>query len=268
MSPRTERPSPRGKHRTTRPVETPPLLEVEGLEVFYGPVQVLFGVNLSVRPRRRVAVLGHNGVGKTTLLRSIAGLVEPAAGRVRFKGEDVTGVPAHQRARRGMTLVEGGRAVFPSLTVRQNLQMGAYLVLDRPAVVAERIDRVLDVFPVLRTKLAQPAGTLSGGEQQMLALGRALMADPEIFMFDELSLGLAPIVVEHIVEAMERLVEEGKTILLVEQSVNIALAIAEEVCFMEKGTITLSVSAEGLLQDPELLHTAFFGTADPAGVTA
>jgi ABC-type branched-subunit amino acid transport system ATPase component len=241
-----------------------PLLEVSGVEVAYGPVQVLFGVDLVVRPGRRIAVLGHNGVGKSTLLRVINGRVEPSAGTVRFKGEDVTGLPTFQRARRGMSLVEGGRGVFPSLTVRQNLQMGAYEFLNDDALVDERIGQVLDVFPALRLKLAQTAGTLSGGEQQMLALGRSLMADPDIYMFDELSLGLAPIVVQHIVAAMEKLVERGKTILLVEQSVNIALAIAEDVYFMEKGEISLSATTSELLDDPELLRTAFFGTGDEA----
>ena len=241
-----------------------PLLEVSGVEVSYGPVQVLFGVNLVVHPGRRVAVLGHNGVGKSTLLRAVQGRVEPSAGTVRFKGQDVTGLPTFQRARLGMSLVEGGRGVFPSLTVKQNLQMGAYDFMNDTALVDERIDEVLDVFPGLRLKLAQTAGTLSGGEQQMLALGRSLMADPDLYMFDELSLGLAPIVMQQIVAAMEKLVERGKTILLVEQSVNIALAIAEEVHFMEKGEISLSASAAQLLDDPELLRTAFFGAESEA----
>jgi len=241
-----------------------PLIEVSGLEVSYGPVQVLFGVDLVVRPGSRVAVLGHNGVGKSTLLRVITGRVEPSAGTVRYKGEDVTGLRTFQRARRGMSLVEGGRGVFPSLSVRQNLQMGAYDFLNDAPLVDERIGQVMEVFPALRLKLAQTAGTLSGGEQQMLALGRSLMADPDIYMFDELSLGLAPIVVQHIVAAMEKLVERGKTILLVEQSVNIALAIAEEVHFMEKGEISLSSSTARLLDDPELLRSAFFGTGDEA----
>jgi ABC-type branched-subunit amino acid transport system ATPase component len=236
-----------------------PLLEARGIEVSYGPVQVLFGVDLVIRPGSRVAILGHNGVGKSTLLRAINGLVEPSAGTVRFKGEDVTALPANQRARRGMGLVEGGRGVFPSLTVLQNLHMGAYHVLTDTAVVEERVTQVLDLFPALRMKLAQSAGTLSGGEQQMLALGRSFMADPDIYMFDELSLGLAPVVVQHIVAGMEQLVARGKTILLVEQSVNIALAIAEDVHFMEKGELTLSASTPELLENPEMLRAAFFG---------
>ena len=245
-----------------------PLLEATGIEVSYGPVQVLFGVDLVVRAGSRVAILGHNGVGKSTLLRAVSGLVEPSSGTVRFNGEDVTSLPANQRARRGMALVEGGRGVFPSLTVRQNLHMGAYQVMTDTALVEERIEQVVDLFPALQMKLGQTAGTLSGGEQQMLALGRSFMADPDIYMFDELSLGLAPVVVQHIVAAMEQLVARGKTILLVEQSVNIALAIAEEVHFMEKGELTLTTSTPELLENPELLRAAFFGDSEADGAVA
>jgi len=242
-----------------------PLLEIVDLEVAYGPVQVLFGTTLAVPAGGRVAVLGPNGVGKTTMLRAIAGLVPVTAGTVRFQGRDVTRLRAHQRARLGMALVEGGKAVFPSLSVLQNLRMGAYPFLAQNDTVEERIGHALSLFPPLANRLRQPAGTLSGGEQQMLGLGRALMAEAEILLFDELSLGLAPIVLQELLRAMEELAAQRKTMLIVEQSVNIALALAETVHFMEKGQLTSSAPTAELIADPERLRAAFLGSASGDG---
>src|SRR5438445_4934956 len=196
------------------------LLEVRGLEVSYGPLQVLFGVDLTVDTGAQVALLGTNGAGKSTLLRTIAGLVEPTAGEVRFKDQDITGLSPRRRVELGLTLVEGGRAVFPSLTVLENLRVGAFPILARPDVVAGRLDDALELFPILRRRLDQTAGTLSGGEQQMVAVARALMAEPELLLVDELSLGLAPVVLQEIVAVVERLMARGTTMLLVEQSLN------------------------------------------------
>jgi len=179
-------------------------------------------------------LLGRNGVGKTTLLSAVAGIIEPQTGQIRFHGEDVTGIPAEQRARLGITLVVGGRATFPGLSVRDNLWIGAYPFTSSRRLVLRRQDAVLEVFPALASRLNQAAGTLSGGEQQMMALGRALMAGPELLLIDEFSIGLAPVVVEELILAVERIVALGTTLLVVEQSVDVALRIADEVLYMDR----------------------------------
>src|SRR5439155_18541587 len=184
---------------------TGPLLQVESVDYAYGPLQVLFGVSLTVPDGGRVALLGTNGAGKSTLLRLVAGLVEPTAGCVRLAGEDITGLRPEARATRGMTLVEGGRSTFPGLTVLENLRLGAWPFIRDRARVSAGIDAALDLFPTLRARATQLAGTLSGGEQQMLAIGRALIASPQLLLVDELSLGLAPVVMAEIVQAVERL---------------------------------------------------------------
>jgi len=240
-----------------------PLLEVAELDCSYGPLQVLFGVSLQVPDRGRVALLGTNGAGKSTLLRAVAGLLTPTAGTVRFAGEDVTGLDPHELVGRGMTLVEGGRATFPSLTVGDNLRMGAYPFLRDRQRVEARLDAVLDVFPQLRPRLTQPAGVCSGGEQQMMAIGRALVAEPRLLMIDELSLGLAPIVMAEIVTAIERVADAGTTVLLVEQSLNVALSLASTAYFMEKGAVRFSGPTSALLERGDLARSVFFG-ADEA----
>ena len=236
-----------------------PLLEVVEIDAAYGPLQVLFGVNLAVPAGGRVGLLGTNGAGKSTLLRVVAGLVPAARGRVRFKGEDVTALRPDERVARGLTLVEGGRATFPSLTLRENLALGDYAHLrDRDRIDAG-VARVVELFPSLRPRLEQAAGTLSGGEQQMMAVGRALMADPELLLVDELSLGLAPVVMQEIVAAIEELVRRGKTLLLVEQSLNVALVLAEHAYFMEKGEIRFSGATADLLDRGDLVRSVFLG---------
>jgi branched-chain amino acid transport system ATP-binding protein len=240
-----------------------PLLQVAELDCFYGSLQVLFGVSFEVPEAGRVALLGTNGAGKSTLLRAVAGLLEPSGGSVRFDGEDITPLGPHERVARGITLVEGGRATFPSLTVADNLRMGAYPFLRERARVQARWDEVLDLFPQLRPRLEQPAGVCSGGEQQMMAIGRALVAQPRLLMIDELSLGLAPVVMAEIVAAIERVAAAGTTVLLVEQSLNVALSIAGWAYFMEKGAVRFSGPTSELLERGDLARSVFFG-ADEA----
>ena len=239
------------------------LLEVVELDCSYGPLQVLFGVSLEVPAGGQVALLGTNGAGKSTLLRAVAGLVPASAGRVCFDGEDITALAPYERVALGITLVEGGRATFPSLTVADNLRMGAYPFLRQRARVEARLEAVLDLFPQLRPRLSQPAGVCSGGEQQMMAIGRALVAEPRLLMIDELSLGLAPIVMAEIVQAVERVVATGTTVLLVEQSLNVALGLAESAYFMEKGEVRFSGPTRALVERGDLARSVFFG-ADAA----
>jgi branched-chain amino acid transport system ATP-binding protein len=241
----------------------PPLLEVAGLECSYGPLQVLFGVSVEVPEGGRVALLGTNGAGKSTLLRTVGGLIEPDAGTIRFAGHDLAGLSPAARVELGLTLVEGGRATFPSLTVEENLRMGAYPFLGDRARVDARLNDVLAVFPQLRTRLREPAGVCSGGEQQMMAIGRALIAGPRLLMIDELSLGLAPIVMAEILAAIEQLVGTGTAVLLVEQSLNIALSLASRAYFMEKGEVRFAGATAELLDRGDLVRSVFFG-ADAA----
>lgn len=215
--------------------EAPLLLEVRDLDYSYGSLKVLFGASLEVRRGGRVALLGPNGAGKTTLLGIVSGLLQPQSGQVLFQGDDVTDTPPELRAHLGISQVPGGRAVLPSMTVSDNLWIGTYPFARDTALVDERLDAVLRVFPPLARRLRQQAGTLSGGEQQMLALGRALMAGPELLMVDELSLGLAPVITEVLFRVLDEVVDLGTSLLIVEQSVNIALNVTQDVYFMEKG---------------------------------
>jgi len=241
-----------------------PLLEVAGLQCSYGPLQVLFGVSLDVPDGGRVALLGTNGAGKSTLLRAIAGLIESDAGTIRFDGQDLAGLSPAARVGLGMTLVEGGRATFPSLSIEENLRMGAYPFLrDRPRVDG-LLAEILDLFPQLRARLRDPAGVCSGGEQQMMAIGRALLAKPRLLMIDELSLGLAPIVMAEILGAIEHVVDRGSAILLVEQSLNIALSLAGRAYFMEKGEVRFSGPTSDLVDRGDLVRSVFFGADAPA----
>jgi ABC-type branched-subunit amino acid transport system ATPase component len=240
------------------------LLEVRDLDVRFGKVQVLDNVNLDVRRGERVALLGTNGAGKSTILKAVSGLIPVAGGSVRWKGEDVTGMAAEHLVRRGLGQVPGGRGLFPSLSVTENLRMGGYLYGDEKRVTAEA-ERVTKIFPWIAERGDQRAGTLSGGEQQQLAIGRALMTQPELLMIDELSLGLAPIVIERLMETVTRLVnEEGLTVVIVEQQAGFALGATDRAYFLEKGEVRYEGPSAGLLDRTDLLRSVFLAGASVA----
>jgi branched-chain amino acid transport system ATP-binding protein len=239
------------------------VLEVRNLTAGYGDVPVLWDVSLSVPDRKVVALIGANGVGKTTLLRAISGVISPSSGSILVGDVDVTGLAAHQVAAHGVAHVPEGRQLFPQMTVRENLVMGAYL----PQAKAHRTDsmeRVFTLFPRLRERQEQFAGSLSGGEQQMLAIGRGLLLQPRLLMLDEPSLGLGPLLVSEIFVTVERLRSEGMTILVVEQNVQQALHLAETAYVLENGRIVLQGRAQDLLEDPSV-RTAYLGLTPPAG---
>jgi branched-chain amino acid transport system ATP-binding protein len=227
------------------------MLEVTGLQVAYGDVQALWGVDFEVPAGRIVALLGANGAGKTTSLRAVSGLVRPRAGRVRLEGRDVTGLAPHAMVELGMSHIPEGRRLWSGMTVRENLELGAFPIRARPRM-REGLDRVLALFPRLAERQRQLAGTLSGGEQQMLAIGRALMARPRLLMLDEPSLGLAPLVVAELFRIIRAINEEGVTILLVEQNVHQALEIAHHGYVLETGRIVTAGAARALLDDPDI----------------
>jgi ABC-type branched-subunit amino acid transport system ATPase component len=235
-----------------------PLLSCRGVDVAYDKVQVLFGVDLDVDEGEIVALLGTNGAGKSTLLKAVSGLVQPSAGTVLFDGRDITRADAVETARQGIVQVPGGRAVFPTLTVVEHFTVGAWLFGDEdPAEVQERTETVLDMFPRLRERWDQLAGNLSGGEQQQLALGMAFVAKPKLLVIDELSLGLAPTVVAQLLDIVRRIHAQGCTIVLVEQSVNVALTVATRAYFMEKGEVRFSGPTEQLLDRDDILRSVF-----------
>jgi len=233
------------------------LLLVKGLDVGYDGVQVLFGVDFEVDAGEIVALLGTNGAGKSTLLRAISGLVPASAGAVVFDGEDMTFAPPHEVAARGVVQVPGGRGVFPSLTVSENLRIAGWLYLKETDYLKRATEEVLGFFPVLRERWDQPAGNLSGGEQQMLTLAQAFIARPRLLMIDELSLGLAPTIVEQLLTIVKAIRDRGTTIILVEQSVNVALTVAETAYFMEKGEIRFRGRTDELLRRPDVLRSVF-----------
>ena len=236
------------------------LLELEDVDVAYDKVQVLYGVNVEVRRGERIALLGTNGAGKSTVLKAASGLVPPTSGVLRWKGNDISTMSAEELVRAGLGHVPGGRGLFPTLSVRENLRMGAYIV--PPSEVQSEIDRVIRYFPWIAERLDQDAGTLSGGEQQQLATARALMSRPELLMIDELSLGLAPIVIERLMETVQRLhEEEDLTILIVEQQASFALGYTDRAYFMEKGEVRYDGPSSGLLDRPDLLRSVFLAGA-------
>ncbi|HET6772321.1 MAG TPA: MFS transporter [Acidimicrobiales bacterium] len=233
------------------------MLLARGLDVSYRDVQVLFGVDFEVDEGEIVALLGTNGAGKSTLLKAIAGLVPANKGAVILDGRDITYAPAHEIAPRGVSLVAGGQGTFPSLTVAENLRAAGWMNRRSKALVAERTARVLDAFPVLTPRLDDPAADMSGGQQQMLALGMALLSEPRLLLVDELSLGLAPVVVDRLVEMVRAIRAQGTTVVVVEQSVNVALTLAEEAYFMEKGEIRFHGPTAELLERPDVLRSVF-----------
>ncbi|HZT66599.1 MAG TPA: MFS transporter [Acidimicrobiales bacterium] len=241
------------------------LLAVRGLEVAYGGnLQILFGVDLDVQEGEVVALLGTNGAGKSTFLKAVSGLMDPIGGAVFFQGRDITHADAVTKAMLGMALVPGDRGVFPGLSVADNLRIAGWMFRSDQQKMKEATERVLSYFPVLRERLDVAAGDLSGGQQQMLVLAQALMGKPKLMMIDELSLGLAPVVVEQILETVRRLAEDGTTILLVEQSVNVALTVAKRAVFMEKGEIRFSGRTQELLERPDVLRAVFLEGAASA----
>ncbi|HVU71394.1 MAG TPA: ABC transporter ATP-binding protein [Mycobacteriales bacterium] len=241
---------------------TEPLLRVEGVDFSYGPLQVLFDASIEVGHAERVCLLGTNGAGKSTLLRVVSGLVSPTRGAVSFDGADITRLDAAQRAAAGLIQIAGGRATFPSLSTLQNIRLGAYRRAAKPHAEA-RVEEAIALFPALRPRLEQPAGTLSGGEQQMVAIARAIVADPRLLIIDELSLGLAPIVMEQILATIEQLAARGLSMLIVEQSLNVALSVSERAYFMERGAIRFSGPTDELTRRDDLVRSVFFGSAAP-----
>jgi branched-chain amino acid transport system ATP-binding protein len=236
------------------------MLEVEGLVVAYGAVEALHGVDLAAAEGEIVTLIGANGAGKTTTLRAISGLEPPRAGRILLDGRPITGLPPHRIVSLGVSHAPEGRRIFTDLSVRENLVLGAYVAHSRRAE-AQRLERVLHLFPRLRERIEQPGGTLSGGEQQMLAIGRALMAAPRVLLLDEPSLGLAPILVQEIFREIARINrEDGATILLVEQNAHMALSLAHRGYVLETGRVALEGEARRLLSDPQV-RGAYLGTA-------
>jgi branched-chain amino acid transport system ATP-binding protein len=232
------------------------LLEIRGLEVRYGGIRAVKGIDLVVAEGELVCMIGANGAGKSSTLRAVSGLIQSQPGQVKYDGRDLAGVRAHVRARSGLVMVPEGRGIFPQLTVAENLAMGAY-ARSGPEVEADR-DRMYTLFPRLRERRTQTGGTLSGGEQQMLAIGRALMSRPRLLLLDEPSMGLAPIVVQKIFEVVRDINKAGVTVLLVEQNANLALQVASRAYVLESGLITLSGPAQDLASDPKV-RAAYLG---------
>jgi branched-chain amino acid transport system ATP-binding protein len=233
------------------------MLTVENLEVSYGDVRALDGVSLEVAEGAIVAIVGANGAGKTTLIRTIAGMLRPARGRIRLRKNDIAGLPSYRVCNLGIGQVAEGRQVFPTLTVLENLEMGAMLPRAR-AEQAQNLERVFALFPRLAERKAQAAGTLSGGEQQMLAIGRCLMGTPDLVMFDEPSLGLAPAIVQDLLKTIRDLNRDGLTCVLVEQNVAVSLRLASRAYVLENGRVTLSGTGEELLAD-DRVRQAYLG---------
>ena len=235
----------------------PAMLEVEGLDVYYGAVHALKGLTLRAEQGEIVTLIGANGAGKTTLLRTISGLVRPRAGRVAFEGRDITRVPPHDIVGLGVSQSPEGRMVFANLSVGDNLELGAYRRKDRAGIAADR-ERAFELFPRLRERRRQSAGTLSGGEQQMLAIGRALMSRPRLLLLDEPSLGLAPLLVREIFKTIREINAAGVTVLLVEQNAHMALSVAGRGYVLETGRVRLEDRADRLLQNEEV-RRAYLG---------
>ena len=233
------------------------MLKVENLVVSYGGIEALKGISLEVPEGKIVTLIGANGAGKSTLLRSIIGLVKPGQGKISYEEKDITGLNSQKIVQTGITLVPEGRRVFPNLTVLENLKIGAYLRNDKEGIEKD-IRWIYDLFPRLEERSWQMAGTLSGGEQQMLAVGRALMSRPKVLMMDEPSLGLAPLVIKDIFKIIQEINNQGMTILLIEQNANMALKIADIAYVLETGRITMTGSGKELLENPEI-KAAYLG---------
>ena len=233
------------------------MLEIKDLFVSYGMMEVLHGISLKVEDKELVSVIGPNGAGKSTLIKTIMGLVKPTSGQILYNGQDITNLPAHKRAGLGIGYVPEGRRVFAKLTVEENLRMGAYELNDKKKI-AENMDRVYEIFPRLGERKNQLASTMSGGEQQMLAISRALMLSPQMLLIDEVSMGLMPIMVNTCFDVIQKLNGQGITILVVEQNANKALKVAHRGYVLETGNIVLSDTAENLRKD-DTVQRAYLG---------
>jgi branched-chain amino acid transport system ATP-binding protein len=233
------------------------MLSVEDIHTYYGHIHALKGISLEVKEKEIVCLIGSNGAGKSTTLMTVNGILHPAKGRILFLGQDITTLPADKIAGLGITQVPEGRRILPLLSVEDNLEMGAFLVKDKKEIRKNR-DEVYELFPLLAKRRKQQGGTLSGGEQQMLAIGRALMSKPKLLLLDEPSLGLAPLIVEKIFDIIRQINESGTTIFLVEQNANMALSISGNAYVMESGLITLKGAAKDLAKD-EAIRKAYLG---------
>ncbi|KPU45709.1 high-affinity branched-chain amino acid transport ATP-binding protein LivF [Oxobacter pfennigii] len=227
------------------------MLKISGLNVFYGHIHALKGISMEIKQGEIVSLIGSNGAGKSTTLGSIAGLVPSQSGSITFLGKDITNIPPHSIVKLGTSLSPEGREVFPALTVQENLRLGAYIKKDK-AKISESFERVYSLFPRLKERTKQTAGTLSGGEQQMLAIGRALMSEPQLLMLDEPSLGLAPNLVLMIFELIESINRQGTTILLIEQNASMALSISHRAYVLETGSISMAGNSKDLADDPRV----------------
>ncbi len=234
-----------------------PVLQLKDVQIAYGQIQAVKGIDLELHSGELVCLIGANGAGKTTTLNAIAGTLPIRDGQLMYQGQAINNVPTHQRLRKGIALVPEGRGIFTRLTVEENLRMGAYIRNDKEGIEAD-LERVYTMLPRVKERLAQVAGTLSGGEQQMVAIGRALLSRPKLLLLDEPSMGLAPLVVEKIFEVIQTVVQEGMTILLVEQNANLALEFASRGYVMDGGRITISGSGQELLNDPKV-RSAYLG---------
>jgi branched-chain amino acid transport system ATP-binding protein len=235
------------------------LLELDDISLLYGRIQALHGISLAVDEGEIVALIGANGAGKSTTMRAISGLRPVAGGTIRFNGEDITRLRADRRVLRGISQAPEGRGIFPGMTVRENLDMGAYTRRDTQAIAAD-LERVLTLFPRLQERIGQPGGTLSGGEQQMLAVGRALMSRPKLMLLDEPSMGLAPMLIAQIFRIITEINEQGTTLLVVEQNAHQALSVAHRAYVLETGSIVKTGPGKDLLQDPAV-KGAYLGVA-------
>ena len=234
------------------------LLEVEDIHTYYGNIEALKGISLTVEEGECVTLIGSNGAGKSTTLRSISGLTPVRSGAIRFKGQDISAIPPQEIVALGISQSPEGRKCFQRMTVRENLDLGAYLRSDK-AGINEDMDRIFDLFPRLKEREKQKAGTMSGGEQQMLAIGRALMTKPTLLLLDEPSMGIAPILVDRIYETIQEINKQGMTILLVEQNANYGLGVSKRAYVLETGKVALSDSSAALRENPDV-QKAYLGT--------
>ena len=241
----------------SHPTASTPLLDIRNMDVAYGGIRAVRQLNLHVHPGERVALIGANGAGKSTTLRAICGLVPLAAGSVHYQGKSLAGQPVHAMVRQGLVMVPEGRGIFPQLTIEENLHMGAYSRQDK-INFAQELQQVYQRFPRLAERRLQTAGTFSGGEQQLLAMGRAILSKPKLLLLDEPTMGLAPIMVDKIFEVIEDIAQQGVTILLIEQNARLALEVSQRGYVLESGELTLQGPARDLLHDPKV-RAAYLG---------